>query len=73
MPRIPYTVTGFHNISNPMSMLNENYGPLPFVASNELSVFSILDTGTGTVKSYVFDPSDLDGEVALFDEFSLAN
>ncbi|ROO28248.1 hypothetical protein [Salinisphaera orenii] len=56
-----------------MSMLNENYGPLPFVASNELSVFSILDTGTGTVKSYVFDPSDLDGEVALFDEFSLAN
>ncbi|MBS61527.1 metallophosphoesterase [Salinisphaera sp.] len=61
------------NIASPMSRVNENYGPLPFVASNELSVFSILDTGTGTVKSYVFDPSNLDGEVELFDEFSLAN
>lgn len=45
---------------------------LPCVSSNELSAFSILDTGTGTVKSYVFDTREPDAEAVLFDEFPLA-
>ncbi|MGO2366479.1 MAG: metallophosphoesterase, partial [Pseudoalteromonas sp.] len=64
-------VMSFPNVFSPMSMENESYPDLPFVASNTLSVFSILDTGTGTVQSYVFDPSNLDAEVQLFDEFSI--
>ncbi|MFV2012372.1 MULTISPECIES: hypothetical protein [unclassified Micromonospora] len=29
--------------------------PLPFVQSNDYSVFSVLDTGTGEVTSYRYD------------------
>ncbi|MEG3767670.1 fibronectin type III domain-containing protein [Alteromonas sp. 14N.309.X.WAT.G.H12] len=61
----------FPTVFSPMSLENENYPNLPFVTSNTLSVFSILDTQSGSVKSYVFDPSDLDADVILFDEFSL--
>ena len=64
-------VMAFPTNFSPMSAENEDYPNLPFVASNVLSVFSVLDTGSGTVKSYVFDPSDLDSEVMLFDEFSI--
>ena len=64
-------VMSFPTQFSPMSMENDSYPNLPFVASNVLSVFSVLDTSTGTVKSYVFDPSDLDSEVTLFDEFSI--
>lgn len=61
----------YPTIYSPMSMLNDSYPNLPFVASNDLSVFSVLDTQSGSVKSYVFDPSDLKGDVLLFDEFSV--
>lgn len=61
----------FPSVFSPMDFENENYPNLPFVTSNTLSVFSVMDTGTGTVKSYVFDPTDLDSQVQLFDEFSL--
>lgn len=64
-------VMSFPTVFSPMSLENDAYPNLPFVTSNNLSVFSVLDTGTGLVSSYVFDPSDLDGEVMLFDEFSL--
>ncbi|MDP2534573.1 metallophosphoesterase [Alteromonas stellipolaris] len=64
-------VMSFPTLFSPMSAENENYPNLPFVSSNSLSVFSVLDTASGSVKSYVFDPSDLDSEVMLFDEFSL--
>ena len=47
--------------------------PLPYVASNEITVFSILDTTQGTVSSYRFDTSKPDSEVIKFDEFSIAN
>ncbi|MCQ6261459.1 metallophosphoesterase family protein [Alcanivorax sp. MM125-6] len=58
---------------SPMSWEDGGYPDLPFVASNNLSVFSILETDTGLVKSYVFDPADLNGEVQLFDQFSIVN
>ena len=61
----------FPSVFSPMDFENENYPNLPFVTSNTLSVFSVMDTGSGTVKRYVFDPSDLDSEVQLFDEFTL--
>ncbi|MFC0172459.1 metallophosphoesterase [Vibrio comitans] len=64
-------IMSFPSEFSPMKSENENYPDLPFVTSNTLSVFSILDTGTGTVKSYVLDPTKLDSEVQLFDEFSL--
>ena len=45
--------------------------PLPYVASNDITVFSILDTATGTVSSYRFDTREPESEVVKFDEFKL--
>ena len=64
-------VMSFPTVFSPMSLENEDYPNLPFVTSNTLSIFSILDTESGTVKSYVFDPTNLSSEVQLFDEFSI--
>ncbi|NJL62926.1 MAG: metallophosphoesterase [Methylacidiphilales bacterium] len=44
---------------------------MPFISSNQISVFSIFDTGTGTVSSYRFDVRKVDAEVIKFDEFKL--
>lgn len=52
-------------------MTDEAGNPLPCVASNDLTVFSILDTGEGTITSYVFDTRDPFGEVRAFDRFAL--
>ncbi len=49
----------------------ENGQPLPYIASNEITVFSILETEKGTVSSYFFDTNDPEGEVVKFDEFTL--
>ncbi|MEO3929763.1 hypothetical protein ABGB07_38810 [Micromonosporaceae bacterium B7E4] len=46
--------------------------PLPYVASDDITVFSILDSGAGVVRSYRFDTRDPDAPVLLFDEFPLA-
>lgn len=50
---------------------NEDGQPLPYIASNDITAFSILDTGTGTVSSYYFDTREPGAEVVKFDEFSL--
>jgi Calcineurin-like phosphoesterase len=57
---------------NPMKSLEGRPEDLPFVASNLLTSFSILDTGTGLVSSYVFDTRTGSGQVVKFDEFLLA-
>lgn len=44
---------------------------LPFVASNKLTVFSIFDSGTGLISSYVFDTTQPNSDVKKFDEFSI--
>ncbi|WP_417582514.1 metallophosphoesterase [Pelagibacterium sp.] len=46
---------------------------LPCIASNEMTAFSVLETGPDgtTVSSYVFDTTDPEGEVELFDRFTL--
>jgi hypothetical protein len=44
---------------------------LPYIASNDITVFSILDTAKGTVSSYRFDTRLPNSEVIKFDEFAL--
>lgn len=45
--------------------------PLPYLSSNEITAFSLLDTEKGTVSSYYFDTRQPDSEVIQFDEFYL--
>jgi hypothetical protein len=45
--------------------------PIPYIASNDLTAFSIFDTGKGTVSSYRFNTSQPDSKVVKFDEFQL--
>jgi len=52
-------------------LVNENGQPMPYIASNDITVFSILDTENGTVSSYRFDPREPDAIVIKFDEFLL--
>lgn len=55
-----YATTGDPNGLKPVMptlapLLGDDDQSLPYVASNDVTVFSILDTGTGTVSSYRFD------------------
>ncbi|MEM8546271.1 MAG: metallophosphoesterase [Cyanobacteria bacterium P01_H01_bin.119] len=53
-------------------LTDENTGtPLPYLASNELTAFTLFDTGTGTVSSYYFDTREPGSDVVKFDEFDL--
>jgi len=52
---------------------NEQGQPLPCLSSNEITIFTILDTGKGTVSSYFFDTRHPNSAVMKFDEFSLLN
>ena len=52
-------------------LMGEDGKPLSYLASNEMTVFSIFNTGTGTVSSYRFDTQKPDSEVVKFDEFKL--
>lgn len=50
---------------------DENNNPLPYIASNDITVFSILDTEKGTISSYRFDTRQPNSDVVKFDEFSI--
>lgn len=50
---------------------NDRGNPLPYIASNDITAFSIFDTGTGTIGSYYFDTRKPDSPVVKFDEFQL--
>ncbi|MEL6469148.1 MAG: metallophosphoesterase [Cyanobacteria bacterium J06623_4] len=50
---------------------DDSGNPLSYIASNDITSFSILDTGTGTVSSYYFDTRQPDSAVVKFDEFNL--
>ena len=52
-------------------LVDELGHPQPFIASNDITVFSILNTGTGLVSSYRFDTRTPDQPAIKFDEFSL--
>lgn len=58
-------------IPNLAPLLGEDGQVLPYIASNEITVFSIFDTGTGAVSSYYFDTRKPESEVVKFDEFQL--
>ncbi|MFB2938216.1 metallophosphoesterase [Aerosakkonemataceae cyanobacterium BLCC-F154] len=71
-----YVATGNPNGLDPIipaiaPLVNENNQPLPYIASNDLTVFSILNTAYGTVSSYCFDTREPNSPVIKFDEFSL--
>jgi len=65
--RVPVMPTGF----NPMFEHGESTVPVPFVCSNRLSVFSVLDSAAGVVRSYVIDTADPDAKAREFDQFVL--
>ncbi len=72
-----YMATGDPNGLEPMvptiaPLLNEDGKPMPYIASNDITVFSIFDTATGTVGSYRFDTRDPGSPVVKFDEFKLS-
>jgi Calcineurin-like phosphoesterase len=52
-------------------LLGENGKAMPYLASNEITAFSIFDTATGAVSSYRFDTRKPDSEILKFDEFYL--
>lgn len=60
-------------VPNIAPLLNSQGESIPYIASNDLTVFSILDTGTGTVSSYRFDTGDPNSDVVKFDEFELVS
>ena len=44
---------------------------LPYIASNDVTSFTIFDTATGALSSYYFDTTKPDSEVVKFDEFAI--
>ncbi len=71
-----YTAVGDPNGLEPVSptinpLVGEDGQIMPYIASNEITVFSIFDTGSGTVSSYRFDTRKPDADVVKFDEFTL--
>ncbi|MEB3230513.1 MAG: metallophosphoesterase family protein [Leptolyngbyaceae bacterium] len=52
-------------------LVDERGDRLPYIASNDITVFSIFNTATGTVSSYRFDVRTPEEPVVKFDEFSL--
>ncbi|MDA0269385.1 MAG: metallophosphoesterase [Cyanobacteria bacterium] len=50
---------------------DEAGNPLPYIASNDITAFSILDTGLGEVRSYYFDTRKPTSDVVWFDRFAL--
>lgn len=52
-------------------LLDEDNQPMPYVASNEITVFSIFDTSTSTISSYRFDTSQPNSKIVKFDEFKI--
>ncbi|MGK7904855.1 MAG: metallophosphoesterase [Hormoscilla sp.] len=75
--REEYVATGDPNGLEPLvptiaPLRGEDGQLLPYIASNDITVFSILDTGKRVVSSYYFDTRQPDSDVVKFDEFRLA-
>lgn len=77
-PELNYVAIGDPNglesvIPNIAPLLHKNEQPLSYIASNDITVFSILDTSDRTVSSYRFDTRKPNSEVVKFDEFVIKN
>ncbi|PSF37695.1 metallophosphoesterase [Aphanothece hegewaldii CCALA 016] len=71
-----YAATGDPNGLDPIiptiaPIKDENNQPLPYIASNEITAFSIFDTEKGRVSSYYFDTRYPHSNIIQFDQFSL--
>lgn len=63
---------GLHAIMPTIAPLKDaKDDPIPYISSNEITVFSILDTGSGAIDSYYFDTTKPDQGVVHFDQFQL--
>jgi hypothetical protein len=51
---------------------DEQGNALPYLASNDLTSFSIFETGSGAISSYYFDTREPNSAVVKFDEFKIA-
>ncbi|MDX2097092.1 MAG: metallophosphoesterase family protein [Leptolyngbyaceae cyanobacterium bins.59] len=74
--RETYVATGDPNGLEPVmptiAPFKDDQGNLiPYLASNDITAFSILETDKGTVTSYAFDTREPDSKVVKFDEFTL--
>lgn len=71
-----YAATGNPNGLEPIvptiaPITGEDGKPMPYIASDDITAFSILDTGAGVVSSYYFDTRKPQSQVVKFDEFRL--
>ncbi|MDJ0745063.1 MAG: metallophosphoesterase family protein [Xenococcaceae cyanobacterium MO_167.B27] len=65
---------GLEPIIPTIAPLQDDMGnKLPYIASNNITVFSIFNTETGIISSYRFDTRQPDSEVIKFDEFKIIN
>jgi hypothetical protein len=63
---------GLEPIMPTLSPLKDDAGrALPYIASNDITSFTIFDTGNATVSSYYFDTREPSAGVVKFDEFRL--
>ena len=63
---------GLEPIVPTLKPLKDELGnPMPYIASNDITAFSILDTGLGTVTSYYFDTRKPKSDVIPFDVFNI--
>lgn len=75
-PNLVYAETGDPNGLEPimptLAPLQDKQGNnLPYLASNEITSFSILDTKTGIISSYRYDTRQPNSRVIKFDQFAL--
>ncbi|WOD39468.1 metallophosphoesterase family protein [Nodosilinea sp. E11] len=63
---------GLEPVVPTLAPLHDDQGnPLPYLASNDITAFSIFETGSGTISSYYFDTRLPGSAVVKFDEFTL--
>ena len=63
---------GLAPVTPTVAPLQDDAGnPLPYIASNDITAFSIFETGSGKITSYYFDTRQPNSAVVKFDEFTL--
>jgi len=63
---------GLEPIMPSVSPLTDEQGNLlPYIASNDVTSFTLFDTGSGTLSSYYFDTRRPQSAVVKFDEFTI--
>lgn len=58
-------------VPNIAPLIDQAGQPMPYIASNDITVFSIFDTNTGTISSYRYDTRQPGSDAIKFDEFKI--